>query len=73
MLMAKIYIVGVLVGLVATQGGAATRLGLALLWPLGPLAFLITVAGLLVVAAIAFPLFGVILAGAIAAAWWRLR
>ena len=47
---------------VATQGGAATRLGLALLWPLGPLAFLITVAGLLVVAAIAFPLFGILLA-----------
>ena len=31
MLMAKIYVVGVLLGLIATQGGAATRLGLALL------------------------------------------
>jgi hypothetical protein len=73
MWMAEIYVVGVLVGLVATQGGAATRVGLALLWPLGPLAFLITVAGLLVVAAIAFPLFGVILASAIAIAWYALR
>ncbi len=73
MLMAEIYVVGVLVGLIATQGGAATRLGLALLWPLGPLAFILTVAGLLVVAAIAFPMFGVVLVAGIAAGWWVLR
>ena len=71
--MAEIYVVGVLVGLFATQGGVATRLGLALLWPLGPLAFIITVAGLLVVAAIAFPIFGAIVAAGIVAAWWMLR
>ena len=71
--MAEVYIVGVLVGLVATQGGVATRLGLALLWPLGPLAFVATVAGLLVVAAIAFPLFGILLAAGTAAAWLMLR
>lgn len=73
MWMAEVYVVGVLLGLVATQGGVATRLGLALLWPLGPLAFLITVTGLLVVAAIAFPLFGVALAVAIATAWFVVR
>jgi len=73
MWMAEVYIVGVLLGLVATQGGMGTRLGLALLWPLGPLAFLITVTGLLVVAAIAFPLFGVVLAAAVAAGWWIFR
>ena len=73
MLMAEIYVVGVLVGLIATQGGAATRLSLALLWPLGPLAFVLTVAGLIVVAAIAFPLFGVILAAVIGIAWWVTR
>jgi hypothetical protein len=73
MVMAEIYVVGVLVGLFATQGGVATRLGLALLWPLGPLAFIITVAGLLVVAAIAFPWFGAIVAAGIVAAWWMLR
>lgn len=65
-----IYGIGVLVGLIATQGGWATRLGLALLWPLGPLAFVVTVAGLLVVAGIAFPLFGVVLAAAVVAVWW---
>ena len=73
MWMAEVYVVGVLVGLAATQGGVGTRLGLALLWPLGPLAFLITVTGLLVVAAIAFPMFGLVLAAAIAAAWFSLR
>ena len=73
MWMAELYVVGVLVGLIATQGGLGTRLGLALLWPLGPLAFLTTVAGLLVVAGIAFPVFGVVLATILAAAWWFQR
>ena len=73
MWMAELYVVGVLLGLVATQGGVATRLGLALLWPLGPLAFIITVAGLLAVAALAFPVFGVMLAAGLAAGWWNFR
>jgi hypothetical protein len=73
MWMAEVYMVGVLVGLTATQGGIGTRLGLALLWPLGPLAFLITITGLLIVAAIAFPIFGLVLAAALAAAWFFLR
>ena len=73
MVIAGIYMAGVLVGLLAAQGGLATRLALALLWPLGPLAFVITVAGLLVVAAIAFPVLGVVLAGVAAAGWWFLR
>ena len=65
-----VYVIGVLVGLLAIDGRLATRIGLALVWPLGPLAFLATIAGLLVVAAIAFPFFGVALAAAIGAAWW---
>jgi len=73
MWMLGVYLVGVVVGLIATQGGAGTRLLLAVLWPLGPLAFLITVTGLLVVAAIAFPMFGVILAASLVATWWLLR
>ncbi len=32
----------------------ATKLALALLWPIGPLAFLVTISGLVVAAAIAF-------------------
>ena len=73
MWMLGVYLVGVVVGLLATQGGPGTRLLLAVLWPLGPLALLITVTGLLLVAAIAFPLFGVTLAAGLAAAWWLWR
>ena len=35
-----------LVGLWRTDGPLATKLTLALLWPIGPLAFLITISGL---------------------------
>ena len=73
MWMTTVYLGGVVVGVLAGDGGPATRVGLALLWPLGPLAFIATVAGLLVVAGIAFPFFGVALAAAVAAAWWALR
>jgi hypothetical protein len=48
------YVIGVLIGLWRTDGPPATKLMLALLWPLGPLAFLITISGLAVAAAIAF-------------------
>ena len=67
------YLAGVVIGLIATQGSAATRVGLALVWPLGPLAFVVTSAGLLVIAGVAFPIVGAILAAAIAAGWWLLR
>jgi hypothetical protein len=72
MWMLGVYLVGVVVGLIATQGGPGTRLLLAVLWPLGPLAFVITVTGLLVVAAIAFPVFGLVLATLAAGTWWIL-
>jgi hypothetical protein len=49
-----IYTVGVLVGLWRTDGPPATKLAFALLWPIGPLAFVVTVSGLLVAAVIAF-------------------
>jgi hypothetical protein len=53
-----VYGLGVAVGLALTDAPPAIRLGLALLWPVGPAAFLVTL-GLL--AAIVF---------AAAAAWW---
>jgi len=49
-----IYLMGVLVGLWRTDGPPATKLTMALLWPIGPLAFLVTFSGLVVAAAIAF-------------------
>ena len=73
MWMTTVYLVGVVVGVLAVDGGPVTRVGLALLWPLGPLAFIATVTGLIAVAGIAFPAFGVGLAGAVAALWWALR
>jgi len=45
---------GVLVGLWRTDGPPATKFTMALLWPIGPLAFVVTVSGLVVAAAIAF-------------------
>ncbi len=67
-----VYAAGVLVGVVAGRGSPAVRVGLALLWPLGPLAFVMTVTMLLIVAAVAFPLFGLLLAAAGAIGWWAL-
>ena len=48
------YVVGVLIGVWRTDGSPATKLTIALLWPLGPVAFLITIAGLILAAPIAF-------------------
>jgi hypothetical protein len=49
-----IYLVGVAVGLWRTDGPVATRLLLALFWPIGPLAFVIVVAILLVASPLGF-------------------
>jgi hypothetical protein len=52
-----IYLAGVLAGLARTDAAPASRVGLALLWPLGPAAFIVTLAVLLAASVIAFPLF----------------
>ena len=69
-----LYAVGALVAIWRTDASWPTRVALALLWPLGPLAFLVTVGVLLGASVIAFPL----IAGLIALAgatilWWFLR
>ena len=68
------YAAGALVAIWRTDASWPTRIALALLWPLGPLAFLVTVAILLGASLIAFPL----VAGLIAVAgatilWWFFR
>ncbi len=69
-----IYGVGAVLALWRTDAGWPTRIALALLWPLGPVAFLITVAILLGASLIAFPVVaGLIAAAVAAAAWWLLR
>jgi hypothetical protein len=52
--LAVTYALGVVVGLVATDARPAARLGLALTWPIGPIAFVATVALLLAVTPVAF-------------------
>ena len=69
-----IYAAGVLVALWRTDAGWPTRIAVAALWPLGPLAFLITVAILLAASLIAFPLVagGIAVVGTLAV-WWLTR
>ena len=64
-----VYILGVAVGLFTIDARGIARLGLALLWPLGPIAFVVTISILLVASLIAFPMIGaLVLAGTLAAA-----
>ena len=65
-----IYVAGVVWGLLMIDAGGATRIALALLWPLGPIAFAVTITILLAASLIAFPVWGaaVVIAGAVA--WW---
>jgi hypothetical protein len=66
-----IYAAGALLAIWRTDAAWPTRLALAALWPLGPLAFLITVGILLAASLIAFPVVtGAIAAAVGAAVWW---
>ena len=68
-----IYVAGVLLGLVRIDARPGPRVALAVLWPLGPLAFVVTLAVLIIASLIAFPLVGIVAAGLGAAAWWFTR
>lgn len=71
--MLLIYVVGVLLGLVFTDGRPLVRLILALAWPIAPLAFATVVTGLLLAALYIFPVFGaVVVALGALAGWWFL-
>jgi hypothetical protein len=65
------YALGIAVALWRTDAAWPARLGLALLWPIGPLAFLVTVSALIAAACIAFPLLGAAVLGA-GILWWGL-
>lgn len=64
-----VYGLGVAVGLALTDAPPATRLGLALLWPVGPAAFLVTLGLLAAASLIAFPVIGALVVAA-ALAWF---
>ena len=66
------YVAGVAWGLLMIDARPAARVGLALLWPFGPLAFVLTIAILLVASLIASPVFGAMVLLTLAAAWWAL-
>jgi hypothetical protein len=68
-LIAISYVAGVAWGLFVIDGRTAVRMGLALLWPVGPAAFVLTVGMLLVASVIAFPAFGIAMAAAAALLW----
>ena len=66
-----IYAAGLLIALWRTDAHWPTRIVVAVLWPLGPLAFVVTVAILVAASLIAFPLVaGVVALAGAAAAWW---
>ncbi len=66
---AAIYVAGVVIGLLRVDGSVTTKVGVALVWPLGLLAFVVTIATLVAVAAIVFPMFGLTLVATLVATW----
>jgi hypothetical protein len=68
-----IYAIGVAIGLMLTDARPLARASIALLWPLGIVAFVVTIAVLIVAAMLVFPVFGVAVLAAAAATWmWLL-
>ena len=68
-----LYAIGALVAIWRTDASWPTRIALAALWPIGPAAFLLTVAILLAASLIAFPLIAALAAAVLAAAiWWLM-
>lgn len=66
-----LYAAGAIVAIWRTDAAWPTRLAVAALWPVGPVAFLVTVSILLAASLIAFPVVaGVIAAAVVAAVWW---
>lgn len=68
-----VYLAGVAAALWRTDAPWPGRAALALLWPVGPVAFVATVAVLLAASLIAFPIAGALAAAAgLLLAWWTL-
>ena len=65
-----VYVVGVAWGLLRIDARPLVRIVLALLWPLGPGAFVVTLTVLFAASFIAFPRFGALVLAAAGLAWW---
>ncbi len=67
-----IYVAGLIAALLFTDARPLARVGLAAAWPIGPAAFVATIALLLAAALVIFPVFGAAVAGVALTAWWLL-
>lgn len=65
-----IYVAGVVWGLMVIDARPAPKIALAILWPLGPIAFAVTITILLAASLIAFPLWGAAVLIVTGAVWW---
>jgi hypothetical protein len=70
MIVGVLYIAGFAIALFRADAPVGQRLVMALLWPLGPLAFLFTVSALTAAAMIVFPIFGALVVAAGALGWF---
>lgn len=68
-----LYVAGVVWALLRSDARPPERIVLALVWPLGPLAFVITVTILLAASAIAYPVVTVPALALLAVLWWIIR
>lgn len=68
-----LYAAGAAVALWRTDAEWPIRIGLAALWPLGPLAFVVTVSILLAASLVAFPLVGGAVVAVATVLWWVFR
>lgn len=66
------YLLGVAIGLWRGHAPLSERAGLALAWPLAPVACAVTLALLAAAAVVLFPLIGVLAAAAVGLAFWWL-
>jgi len=66
-----VYVAGVVWGLLMIDARPLERVTLAVLWPLGPIAFIVTITILIVASALAYPIVGVPLLMAIALLCWK--
>jgi len=67
-----VYLLGVAIGLMVMRDPWPTRIGTALVWPLGPIAFVLVVSLLLVVSAVLWPVPILTVAAVGAALIWLL-
>ena len=65
-----VYAAGVAVGLWRIDGSPVARLTIALLWPLGVVAAIVTITALVLAAMVLFPLVGVAGVLTVALIWW---